>query len=340
MASLSATDATALATAVLERLGTPPDIAAAVAGWLVSSDLSGHASHGIIRLHDYAARIAKGTLDPAGRAEVTPVDGRARDGPVVLVDAHRGYGHPAAHLLTGELVGRARAHGVALGGIVDVSHTGRLGEWSEAAARQGVVLFLCYASLDKSNVAAYGAGEARLGTNPFTFGVPAQGDDAFVLDVATSALAGGKMQHYLEAGLPVPPDTLLDRDGHPTTDPAAFLDGGMLLPFGGHKGYGMSLLVSLLAGCVVGQAARDRDHGVFAVAVDPGCFAGAAAARAAVGAQLGRMRSTRPAPGHRAVLVPGDAERDHRAAAAGVVTLPDAGLANLRELAARLGVTV
>jgi LDH2 family malate/lactate/ureidoglycolate dehydrogenase len=324
---------------VLVALGSPADIAEQVAGWLVGADLAGHSSHGIVRLMDYADRIARGTLDPAGRAEVRPLPGRAADGPVVLVDAHKGFGHPAAALLTDELVERARANGVATGGAVNVSHTGRLGEWSERAARDGVILFLCYAGLDKSNVAAFGAREARLGTNPLTFGVPAADGDALILDMATSAIAGGKIQHHIAAGTPAPPGALLDRDGLPTTDPAAFADGGMLSTFGGHKGYGLALIASVLAGSMVGQAADDLDHGVFAVAVDPGCFAPRETVASAVSVQLDRMRSTPPAPGVESVQVPGDYERAQRAAGAGAVQIPDAIWVKLADLARSVGVS-
>jgi LDH2 family malate/lactate/ureidoglycolate dehydrogenase len=328
MVRLSAAEAKDFATEVLAGLGTPDDIAAAVAGWLVSSDLSGHPSHGIIRLTDYARRIERGTLDASGRASV-----RWRHGAVVVVDAARGFGHIAAALLTDELCDLVPEHGVAAGAVVNVSHTGRLGEWAESAARRNVILFLCYASLDKSNVAAFGAREARLGTNPLTFGVPAAGGDSLIVDFATSALAGGKMQHHIESGEPAPPGALIDRDGRPTTDPSAFVDGGMLLPFGGHKGYGLSLLVSVLAGCVAGQAAEDRDHGVFAVALDPGCFAPRDGVLEATRAQLERMRTTPPAPGVASVLVPGDFERANRTSAGGVIDVPTPVWANLTALA-------
>jgi len=324
---------------VLVGLGSPADLAEQVAGWLVGADLAGHASHGIVRLMDYADRIASGTLDPTGRAGVRPLPGRAADGPVVLVDAHKGYGHPAAALLTDELVDRAHAHGVSTGGAVNVSHTGRLGEWSERAARAGVILFLCYASLDKSNVAAYGAREARLGTNPMTIGVPAADGDSLILDMATSAMAGGKIQHHIAAGTQAPPGALLDSDGVPTTDPAAFVNGGMLSTFGGHKGYGLALVVSVLAGSMVGQAAEDLDHGVFAVAVDPGCLAPRDAVAAAVSEQLDRMRSTPPAPGFAAVEVPGDYERAQRTTCAGSIEVPDAVWAKLIGLARSVGVS-
>lgn len=340
MHELTADQAIKAASRILEELGTPSDVADRVAGWLVASDLSGHPSHGIIRVHDYAERIAKGSLDPMGQAAVAPSNTEVGDSrPVVLVDAAKGYGHPAADLLVRELVKRVRIHGVAVGGIANVSHTGRLGEWSEQAARAGVILFLCDASLDKSNVVAFGAKEARLGTNPLTFGVPATGGEDLIIDFATSGLAGGKMQHYIETGQEVPAGNLLDSDGNPTVDPTAFLNGGMLQTFGGHKGYGLSLLVSVLAGCVVGQAASDLNHGVFAVAVDPACFAPEANVLDSVKTQLDRMRDTPAAQGVPGVQVPGDFERKARADGGGVLTLPDNGWTNLLELAASLGLT-
>jgi LDH2 family malate/lactate/ureidoglycolate dehydrogenase len=331
---IDAIAASGLAARILQAIGAPEDVAVSVADWLVSSDLSGHPSHGIIRVHDYASRAAKGTLDPRGRPELLDT---GRDA-VVLVDAHHGFGHPAAARLVDELATRVGAHGVALGGVIDVSHTGRLGEWSERAARNGVGLFMCYASLDKTNVAAYGAREARLGTNPVTAGVPSPDGRDLILDFATSGLAGGKMQHYMETGAPVPPGFLLDAEGRPTSDPHAFVEGGMLLTFGAHKGYGLSLLASVLAGSVVGERSGDHTHGLFAIAFDVGAFAGQAAAVANIGRQLERMRSTPPGEGFARVEVPGDHERSSRERLGGVLELPDDGWRHLTELAEQLGV--
>lgn len=320
---------------VLHALGTPNDIAAAVAAWLVNSDLSGHPSHGIIRLMDYARRMRKGDLVPTGRPRI--VQGE-RSGPVVLVDGERGYGHLAARELVQALVQRTRESAVAVGGVVNASHTGRLGEWSELAARQGVVLMMCSASLSRGNVAAYGAREARLGTNPITVGVPAADGDSFVLDFATSEISGGKLDYLVQAGREAPPDALLDADGNATTDPSDWKAGGMLLPFGGHKGYGFSLLVALLAGCIVGRAAPGNPrHGVFAFAVDPTVFAGNEGVLDAISEQLNRMRSTPPRHGFDRVEVPGDFERRNRAQHATALSVPEATWQGILALGESLG---
>lgn len=337
MPSLEPEHLTRVTVRILEKLGTPEEIAAPVGRWLVASDLAGHPSHGSMRVVDYAKRIRGGDLDPAGRPRVTQ---GADGGPVVLIDGCRGYGHLAANELVQRLVERARTTPIVLGGIVNASHTGRLGEWAELAARDGTILYMCSSSLARGNVAAYGAREARLGTNPMALGLPAAGGDYALLDFATSEISGGKIDHLIESGKPMPPDTMLDRDGEPTSDPHAFHDGGMLLAFGGHKGYGLSLAISILAGCVVGQAAPgNARHGVFAFAVNPGAFAERESVLEAVGAQLERMRSTPVREGFGEVQVPGDFERANREAQAQALQIDDAAWESMLVLGESLELT-
>ena len=324
-----------VASDVLAGLGSPADIATKVAGWLVDSDLSGHPSHGVIRLIDYRNRIAKGDLDPAGRPRLV------RDGPAPLVDGGRGYGHLAAELLVQTLVGRTAGTPIAAGGVINASHSGRLGAWAELAAASGRILQLCTASLSRGNVAAYGAREARMGTNPISIGVPGPGGDSLILDYATSEISGGKIEHLIQAGEPAPPGSLLDRDGNPTTDPGELAAGGMLLPFGGHKGYGLSLVISLLGGCVVGQADPGNPrHGIFAIAIDPALFAGPELVGAAIGAQFTKMRSTPPRPGFGQVEIPGDYERQNRAAGQLTLSVPAATWEGIVALGESLGLTL
>ena len=129
--------AQATAASVLHKLGTPQDIADQVATWLLRSNLSGHPSHGIIRLKDYANRIRRGELAPDGRPSIRS---GAEGGSSVLIDGHRGYGMLAAATLIDILVERAHTHNIALGGIVNAGHTGRLGEWAERAAEKSTIL--------------------------------------------------------------------------------------------------------------------------------------------------------------------------------------------------------
>jgi LDH2 family malate/lactate/ureidoglycolate dehydrogenase len=168
--------------------------------------------------------------------------------------------------------------------------------------------------------------------------VPAANDDSLILDFATSAVAGGRLKQLRDSGATVPPGSLIDQMGNPTIDPGVLAAGGMLLTFGGHKGYGLSLLVSLLAGCVVGQAAEGTFlPGVLAIAINPGAFADRTAVLESVERQLAKMRETEPGPGFDRVEVPGDFERHRRKASAGMLNLPDATWASLVSLGESLG---
>lgn len=334
MTELLVSDARRVATTVLAALGADQTSAAAVAEWLVNSDLAGHPSHGIIRLMDYEWRKSTGDLDPTAKPFITE---GTKTGPAVLVDGGGGFGHLAAHELTKAMVERTAETPIVVGGIVNASHTGRLGEWAEQAIAGGVIFCMCTAGLGKGNVAAYGAREPRLGTNPITFGVPASGGDSFVLDYATSQIAGGKIQHLISVGGSTPPGSLIDKDGNPSTDPQDWLDGGMLLPFGGHKGYGLSLFISLLSGCLVGEAAEDSRRGVFAFAIDPGVFTDRERVLESVRRQLERMRGTLPAPGFERVEVPGDFERRNRERWGDRIEIPDTTWSDIVTLAGSLG---
>lgn len=320
---------------ILGRLGAPNDIAEAVAGWLVGSDLSGHASHGVIKVGDYAGRIRDGEIIPYARPTV---DLGADGGSLVLVNGHAGFGHLSAHLLTETLVERTQSEPVVLGGIINASHTGRLGEWAELAARGGTVMLMFSASVNRGTVVPFGGREPRLGTNPMALSVPAANDDSLILDFATSAVAGGRLKQLRDSGASVPPGSLIDQFGNPTIDPGALAAGGMLLTFGGHKGYGLSLVVSLIAGCIVGEAADGTFlPGVLAIAFNPGAFADRQAVLESIERQLARMRDTEPGPGFDRVEVPGDFERRHREQSGGIVDLPDATWASLVSLGESLG---
>ena len=236
----------------------------------------------------------------------------------MVLDGQQGLGHFAADRLTRELAGKCLKSQIAMGGIINGRHIGRLGEWGELAADLGVLMYMSLGSASGSMTATFGAAEGRLGTNPIAFGAPGLDGDSFVMDFATSAAAEGKIRVARDSGKSVPEGWLRDSAGRPTTDPNGFYDGGTLLTFGEHKGSAIAIMTTLLS-VVTASAAEDIGEGssVFAFAIDPDAFGRSDETRALIQHQLARLRSAAPAEGFSDVQVPGDFERRSRAALAG-----------------------
>ena len=252
-------------------------------------------------------------MDPAARPTV-----HVETETTVVLDGRAGIGHFAADRLTRELAAKCRTSQIAMGGIVNGRHIGRLGEWGELAADLGVLLYISLGSASGAMTATFGAAEGRLGTNPIAFGAPGLDGDSFVMDFATSAAAEGKVRVARDSGKSVPEGWIRDSEGRATTDPNDFYDGGTLLTFGEHKGSAIAIMTTLLS-VVTASAAEDIADGasVFAFAIDVDAFGRGAETRALIQRQLNRVRSAVPAEGFSDVQVPGDFERRSRAALAG-----------------------
>lgn len=255
---------------VLVALGTPEDLAATVATSLVLSNLVGHDSHGIVRLAQYAAMIRSGQCDPAARPRI-----ENRRGAVASIDGGWGFGQPAAQLASKVVVEAARSLGVGIVTIRSCNHIGRLGEYVTEIARQGQMgMALCNAA---AAVAPFGGAGRALGTNPFAWSVPRRGQEPIFADFATSGIAEGKLNIARGEGRSVAPGYLIDAGGRPSTDPEDFYAGGALLPFGAHKGSGMSMLIELTAGLLSGMGAScmpsfGGGNGTLFIAADVGAF--------------------------------------------------------------------
>ena len=320
MIDLAIDGVSAAAARIFTAAGVPGDMAEQLTVWLVNSNLSGHPSHGLQRVTEYVRQIQEGQMDPSAR----PCVHRETETTVVL-DGQQGIGHFAADRLTRELAGKCRESRIAMGGIINGRHIGRLGEWGELAADLGVLMYMSLGSTSGSMTATYGAAEGRLGTNPIAFGAPGLDGDAFVMDFATSAAAEGKIRVARDSGKSVPEGWLRAADGQATTDPNDFYGGGTLLTFGEHKGSAIAIMTTLLS-AVMASAAEDIADGasVFGFAIDPNAFGRGAETRAVIQRQLTRLRSAAPAQGFSDVQVPGDFERRNRAAlAAGPLQIPE-----------------
>ena len=313
---------------IFEAAGTPTDIADHVAGHLVDSNLAGHDSHGVIRIPWYVAQVRDGSIHPGARPRI--VDDRPA---AALVSGEWGFGHPAATAAVDAACKRARHNGLGAAGLVRANHIGRLGTYMERSAAGGLVGMMWLGGLSASRAAVpYGASRGIYGTNPMSLAFPGGAAGTLLLDYATTAIAGGKVMVAKDKGLPLPAGTVIDRDGRPSTYPDALLDGGALLPFGGHKGYALAFFAHVLGQALTGgdtTTGEGRDEGPFGrsgaffLAIDPGLFRPAGEAIAAAAGFAEEIRRLPPAQGFERVMAPGDPEARSRQARAEAIPLPD-----------------
>ncbi len=333
-------------------MGASEPVAATVAGHLVRANLSGHDSHGMLRIPQYVAEADRGDLVPAATAAVM-----RESGAVGLVDAGRGFGHSATALAMEWTAGRAIQFGIAAAAIRRANHIGRLGEYAELAAARGVIGIATVGVVGAGGVTPFGGRGRYLGTNPWAIGVPAAGEP-MIYDAATSAVAEGKLRVARSKGAAAPAGAIVDSAGKPSLDPADYYAGGAMLPLGGalagHKGYGLALASALIGGLAMvddeeastaGTASTPAGPGwlagAFVIAIDPEWFGGAERYRVAVAGALAGLRRQPPAEGVAEVMVPGDPERRSRALREREgIPIPDAVWSDLLEVAGRYGLAV
>lgn len=307
--------------AVFFAAGVPDGNARLVAEALVDANLVGHDAHGVMRIPMYLAAIRNAEVDPKAEPRVI------RESEVsALVDGGWGLGLVTAIRATEVAIRLARANGLAAVAAVRCYHIGRLGAYGELAAKEGLIAFVVAGGFRgrAARAAPYGGAEALFGTNPLAFGFPDSTTGVGLLvDFATTATAEGKLQMLRARRQPVPAGLILDAQGQPSTDAEAFYAGGMLLPFGGHKGYGLSLVVELLGRVLTGSDSYANGehgnevfgkHGLLVLAIDPGMFRDRATFDSEARATLARVKAVKPAEGFTEVLIPGEPEARTRAA--------------------------
>jgi delta1-piperideine-2-carboxylate reductase len=235
-----------LVTQVLVRHGASAENAAAVARACVSAERDGAKSHGLFRLKGYVGSLRSGWVD--GQAE--PVVERVGNGAVLRVDARNGFAQPALAKAAPTAVQVTRSLGVCLVAIRDSHHLAALWPDVEDFARQGLIAMAFVNSV--ARVVPWGGRSAIYGTNPMAFAVPRSEAPPLVFDQASSSMAFGDVRLAAEAGETLPAHVGVDREGRATNDPAAVLDGGALLPFGGHKGSSIAMMVEVLVAALAG----------------------------------------------------------------------------------------
>jgi len=260
---------------VLSGNGVSPSNASIIADCLVQADLRGVDSHGINRIPSYMARIRQGVLDAKAApilTQITPV--------VAQVDGKNGFGFLAAHLGMDTAIKMAKEMGI---GMVSIKHSNHFGmsAWIVQQAVDAGMMSLVFTNSSPA-LPVWGGKDKLMGVSPIACGAPAGKSKPFILDMAPSIAARGKIYKAYRRGEQIPPDWALDADGKPTSDPGAALK-GVMLPMGGPKGSALAIMMDVFSGVLSGSAfagnvtnpydpSKPADVGHFLVAIKPDLF--------------------------------------------------------------------
>lgn len=338
-----AADLRTLALGLLGSVGVPDGHATTVADALVDADIEGLGSHGTMLLPMYLERIEAGSVDAAASGEVV-TDGGAR----LVLDAGNGFGQVVADKAAALTVERARAHGLAVVAVRNAFHFGAAGRFARKIALSGQIGIVM--ANTRPLLPAPGGAERVVGNNPLAIAVPT-GGEPIVLDIALSAGAMGKIRLAEARGDPIPEGWAAMADGTPTTDAAEAIK-GILLPAAGAKGFGLAVMIDLLAGGLSSGAVGDEVRPLYGDLSEPyrsaNLFLGIEvegfrplAEFAAVASGFAdRIRGSRRAPGSHRIRMPGDRAAEAHRGFDGSCSVAPATLAALRAAAERRGVAV
>jgi uncharacterized oxidoreductase len=332
--------------AILKSGGSEDAEASLVADHLVEANLAGHDSHGVGMIPAYVRHREAGLVVPNTHAKAVK-----DEGPMLMFDGGRGYGRVVAGDAMGAAIARCAQTGVVALSLANAHHIGRVGAYGELASTAGLVsLHFVNVADHRPSVAPFRGSDARFVTNPVCIALPGtEHQPPLLLDMATSAVAMGKVRVARNTGKLLPDGILIDEAGRPTRDPQVMYRDprGALLPFGGHKGYGLALITELLAGGLSGgptiQPGNPRMGGtinnMFAMLIDPARFAGVDWFRREIDGFIDYVKGSPPADPAAPVLVPGEPERIARAERSrDGIDIDAATWQEILEAAARVGV--
>ncbi|WP_045853540.1 malate/lactate/ureidoglycolate dehydrogenase [Raoultella terrigena] len=298
----------------LLRVNVAAEVASVVANNLVEASLKGHDSHGVTLLPRYIEAIRVGELDPQATLRLT-----RDEGALLSFQGDRGFGQVLGREAMIHGIERARQFGVAVVGLAQSHHLGRIGEFAEQIADAGLISIHFANVASRPVVLPFNGLSPRFGTNPFCVGIPVEDQPPLILDFATSMIAGNKARIAWNEGRTIPPGCAVDNEGNPTEDPRWLVQEpfGSLLAFGGHKGAGLALVCSLLGAALTGgeseRLKKSKGAGVvnsmLSLIINPELLGGGPEWQQELIAQL---QWTREGHGERDVLLPGEAERRHQ----------------------------
>jgi LDH2 family malate/lactate/ureidoglycolate dehydrogenase len=310
--------------AILLAWGMPEDNAETTADILSWADLHGVDSHGMSMLPGYDR------LRRNGRAKMDARPKIVKETPIsALIDGGGGLGHVPAHFAMQVAIDKAKTSGMAIAAVRHSAHFGATGYYTLMAAKQGLIGMACTSASGIQVAPTFGK-EAKLGTDPWSFAAPSGDDKPFLLDMATTTVAAGRIRNKANEGQECPPGWVLNKDGLPSTDPLEAREkGGFLTSLGGspenssYKGYGLAAMVNILASCLSGSTlVTDPDHtkkpegmdiGHFFMAISPTLFRESDEFESDVARFCNDLRSTKPVDPAQPVMVAGDPQWNNAA---------------------------
>ncbi len=301
-----------IAAALLVGAGASEDEAAIISKHSVGANLAGHDSHGIIQIPTYIDRVKRGHIVPGAPFEIV------RESPTTtVIDGNWGFGYVVSERAMEITIDKAKQHGVGAATVFRQSHVGRVADYPIMAASEGMIgIMTADSGRSSKGVVPFGGREPRLGTNPICIAMPSNLDGTMFIDMATSAVAAGKLGVAVARGASVPEGWIIDKDGNPSTDPNDLRSGGAVLPLGGpegHKGYGLSVMVEILSGILTGlgfghdPSGRHND-GCFMAAFNVDAFRPLHEFKQEVTEFAQYLKSTPTAKGFNEVFYPGELE--------------------------------
>ena len=337
---ISISDLTNFCVQALQRTGVSATDAKTTADALVTADAMGVFTHGTKLLGGYLHRLKGGGYRAAGQPRIE------REGPGwAVIDGDSALGQIGGVFAIQTAIAKARNVGIAYVGLRNTGHIGAAGYYATLAAHEGVIAMVT--GNDMPSVAAPGSRGAVLGSNPIAYGVPVGDGDPILLDMATAAVAGGKVYAAHQRGEPIPPTWIIDKEGQPTTDGSLYPHHASLAPMAGHKGYGFGLWCEILSGILPGgritweigswifdEPSKPSWHNAGFIAIDVATIAPPEQFESRMRKLIDEIHAAPTAEGIDRVLLPGEREANlQRRAQAEGIELPADVIAKLNSVA-------
>ena len=343
MPTIQSTDLSKIANELLQAAGASVQEAQTVSSHCIGANLVGHDSHGIIAIPTYIDRIQVGHIVPGA-----PIDVVQETDTTIVVDGNWGFGFVVSEYVMKTIIKKAAINGVAAATVRRQGHVGRVADYPLMASDANMIgIMTADSGRSAKSVAPFGGREARLGTNPICIAIPSNLEGPIFVDMATSAVAGGKINLAAARGTSIPEGWLIDSNGNPTTNPND-RETGAQLPLGGtegHKGYGLSAMVEILSGVLTGlgfgvEPTGRHNDGCFMAVFDVSKFRPIDTFKKEVTDFADYLKSSEPAAGFDEVYYPGELEYLHsRRISTEGISVEDSTWSKLIKLAEDFGIS-